>query len=217
MKSETSKFSIYRCIAFVAEFIVAAVITFAGYYYAPRILYFYRTKKLLGQIQHIVDVVASDYNVYTQYDRINNIHLSQIAKEQLQKDGLTFHYDGIVSSYYGGNILVFPSTKTSVRQRNDAFVLGYGSVWHDRCVFLATYDWRKIKGVTPVAVLASSVEQYTKILDEAYLGCPERSLIGNYSLACANSSYSTFPMTLREAQSACSCEGNSCFVAIKFY
>lgn len=217
MKSKTSKFSVYHYIIFAVEFIVATVITFVGYYYTPRILYFYRTKKLMGQIQHVADVVKSDYSVYTKYDRINNNRLAIIAKKQLQNDELIFHYDGIVSSSHGGNLLVFPSTKTAITSQNDAFILGYGAIWRDRCILLATYDWRKIKGVTPIAVLASSMEQYTKVLDEAYTGCSGKSLVGNYALACANSSSSNFPMTLEEAQSACSCEGNNCFIAVKFY
>lgn len=217
MKSKTSKFSVYHYIIFAVEFIVATVITFAGYYYAPRILYFYRTKKLMGQIQHVADVVKSDYSVYTKYNRISNGRLATIAKEELQNDGLIFHYDNIVSSYHGGNLIVFPSAKTAVTSQTDAFILGYGALWRDRCILLATYDWRKIKGVTPIAVLASSMEQHTQILDEAYTGCSGRSLLGNYALACVNSSSSNFPMTLEEAQTACSCEGNSCFIAVKFY
>ena len=220
MKQKVSDiFNTYKYIIYATEFVIATFITYEIYHYTPMIKLFYREKKVITQIQHVVDTVKSQYSVYTKYDRINNVYLGVVAKKSLQNDGLIFHYDGIISSYHGGNLLVFPSSKTSVSQQPDAFVVGYGSLWRERCIFLATYDWRKINGVSPIAVLASSVEQYayTKILSDAHIGCSDTSLIGNYSLACANSSSSTFPMTLAEAQSACSCEGNNCFVAVKFY
>lgn len=210
-------FNNHKCILYAVSFIIAAIITFTGYHYAQSIQYIYNNKKFIKRIQHVVDIVKSQYSLYTQYNKINNGYLASIAKESLQNDGLIFHYDGVISNYDGGNLLIFPSSKTTINPQPDAFVIGYGSLWRDRCIFLATYDWRKIKGVSPIAVLASSAEQYTQILGEAGIGCFNRSQAGNYSLVCANNSYSTFPMTLQEAQSACSCQYSECFVGIKFY